>query len=151
MMHRSPILSVLLSILLALSPSVCLCGPKAAATADSCCSPVPEASSTRCCGSSGVADTERASDCGAGDDSGDAPNGGCDRCEGDCKCKTAPTMKAEVPTTAHMTAPVAVAMVFGLQPPVADIATLIRVVRTESKAVARPVMTLLLQHCALTV
>lgn len=152
MMHKSPILRFLLAILIAWSPSACLCGPKVAEVALSCRAQVSEATSTGCCGSGEAAETKRASGCGAGSDSDDVPNGGCERCEGDCKCKTAPTtMKAEAPTTAHVAAPVVSAMVFGFEPPVADLATLIRIVRIESKAVARPMMTLLRLHCALTV
>lgn len=60
-------------------------------------------------------------------------------------------MKAETPTTAHMAAPAALPMVFGFEPPRADLATLIRVARIESKALPRPVATLLSQHCALTI
>lgn len=151
MMHRSPILSVLLAILLAWSPWACLCGPKAVEAATSCCTSDPAPTKSGCCGSDGDADTQRVSDCSGGSETSGAPNGGCDRCEGNCKCKTAPTMKAESQTTAHITVPVSVAMVFGFEPPQADRAILIRVVRIASKAVSRPLMTLLRQHCALTI
>lgn len=84
-------------------------------------------------------------------DGDDAPGGGCERCGGDCKCASGPTMKAETPTTAHLAAAVATPMVFGFELPHADFATLIRVARIESKAVPRPAATLLRQHCALTI
>lgn len=151
MVTRFPILHLLLAVLLAFSPSVCLCPPPATGTSTSCCAPAAEPSESACCGSGGDADAERASGCGMGSEIGDAPDGGCDRCEGGCKCKSGPTMKAEAPTTAHVAAPIALPMVFGVVPPMADFATLIRVVRIESKTVPRPVTTLLRQHCALTI
>jgi hypothetical protein len=151
MMYRSPILSVLLAILLALSPSACLCGPKAVEAASSCRTSNPAPTKRGCCGSDGDADTQPMSQCGTSSDKGNVPDGGCDRCEGDCRCKTAPTMKGDAPTTAHTAMPVSVAMIFGIEPPHADLATLIRVVRIESKAVPRPETTLLRLHCALTI
>ncbi len=150
-MHRSPILSVLLAILIVWSPSACLCGPKAAEAASSCCTSDPAPTKRGCCGLSEGTDTAGEFDCGPRTDTGDAPDGGCDRCEGACKCKAAPTMKAETPTTAHVAAPVAVPMVFGIEPPRADVATLVRIVRIESRAVYRPATSLLRQHCALTI
>ena len=151
MVRLSPNLSVLLAVLIAWSPSAWLCGPKAAEAASSCRTSDPEPTKRGCCVLGDSADTQGAFDCGPRSDEGDAPDSGCDRCDGACKCKATPTMRAEAPTTAHVAAPVAAAMVFGIEPPAADFATRIRVVRIESRAVPRPVTTLLRQHCALTI
>lgn len=145
------ILHLVLATLLALSPSVCLCGPKAAEVVMSCCAPASEAGNAGCCGSPESGDRERVRACGATEDGDDAPSGGCDRCEGNCKCKTAPTLKAESPAKVNASLPVALPMAVGFAPPTADLSQVVRVVRKESRAVPRPETTLLRQHCALTI
>ncbi|MBL8765306.1 MAG: hypothetical protein JNM07_13665 [Phycisphaerae bacterium] len=150
MISRSPIPRLLLAIVLAFSPSVCLCPPKTAVAVSARCALAPAASKPGCCRSGGSGTAERAFACGAKVPDGAAPGGGCERCGGSCRCKAAPSMKGEVPRPAHLFAPAAPA-VFAFIPPPAERSSLTRVVQVASGSVPGPVTTLLRQRCALII
>lgn len=146
MSHRAPILNLLLALLLAVSPAFCFCRPTDARSAPSCCTAAPQEAACACWkdrpGEHG--DTARGGEQHPGDP-------GCNRCQGSCKCKTAPTMKAEMPPTVALATLVAVPMEFGVLSPLRDSVARNLTGWIELRGVPRSETTLLRQHCALTI
>lgn len=154
MLQRSPILNLLLAFLLAISPALCLCGPKAFGSVTSCSVAVSEADGSGCCGAKvggEVAGGERCVAAGGGDQL--PAEDGCGRCGGSCACRTAPTMMAEPPATVSLGSPVASPTDFhsGFMPTRINFVAVSGIGLIESRTIPRPLDTLLRQHCALTI